>query len=274
LDDTGGTRNGNGNGTALYASHVELAELDRQIERGSLFTQATLQRGFRRIGDAETLLVNLVRALTAKGLVSEEELGVALAADPDNIEDAPAAAPPADPVGDAGRTDHVGPVAVVEDEAAGHEHDAIDPDEPGPTTPGINWPTIALRVDDPDADDTPEVLVDCNARMHVCQAVCCKLKFPLSTEEVDSGKVKWDIGHPYIIRQESSGSCTHNDTSSGGCGIYADRPAVCRRYSCAGDTRIWTDFDQMVLNHEWIAAHLGRRDLHVAAVLPSMEESG
>lgn len=216
---------------------VRLDELDRQVERGSLFTQATLQRGFRRIGDAEDLLVNLVRALTARGLVSEEELGVAMTAEET-----------VDP-----------PAPEVEDDA-------------GPVTHAINWPTIALRVDDACAGAAPEVLVDCEARMPVCHAVCCRLKFPLSAEEVDAGAVKWDIGHPYIIRQESDGFCTHNDTSTGGCGVYADRPAVCRRYSCAGDTRIWKDFDAMVLNQEWIDEHLGRGDLHVAAVLPSMEE--
>lgn len=256
MDGTPSTGNGTGNGAPLYASRVQLAELDRQIERGSLFTQATLQRGFRRIGDAETLLFNLVRALTAKGLVSEDELGVALDAAVDEavvdtvVDNAPdRGAAPAAPPG-------------AQEEGG----------EDGPDTPGIGWPTIALRVDSAEAGETPEVLVDCEARMPVCKAVCCKLKFPLSTEEVDAGAVKWDIGHPYIIRQESTGYCTHNDTSTGGCGIYADRPAICRRYSCAGDTRIWNDFDGMVLNHEWIDSHLGLRDLHVAAVIPSMED--
>ena len=240
MERTGG--NGRGTVTASYASQVQLDELDRQIERGSLFTQATLQRGFRRIGDAETLLLNLVRALTARGLVSEDELGVALPA-PEDADVSPSV------------------------DAEGDEDEEV-----GPTTPGINWPTIALRIDSSDPDETPEVLVDCDARMPVCKAVCCKLKFPLSSDEVDSGTVKWDIGHPYIIRQESTGYCTHNNTATGGCGIYADRPAICRRYSCAGDIRIWKDFDAMVLNQEWIEAHLGRRDLRVAAVIPSMED--
>jgi Fe-S-cluster containining protein len=230
----------NGNGTGAYASRGQLAELDRQVERGSLFTQATLQRGFRRIDEAETLVAALIRALTAKGIVSEDEIGVVLAGE-------------------------------EEPDAAGA--DEVE-EEVLPVQPTINWPTIALRVDNEDAGDTPEVIVDCDARMHVCHAVCCKLKFPLNTEEVESGVVKWDIGHPYIIRQESTGSCTHNDTGTGRCGIYTERPGICRRYSCAGDTRIWKDFDNMVLNDEWISAHLGRRDLHLSSVLPSMEEPG
>ena len=235
MDNGDGSRNGNGAGP--YASRGQLAELDRQIERGSMFTQASLQRGFSRIDETETLLVSLIQALSAKGLVSEEELGVT--------------------------------VAEEEEADAAPQHETR---EVTGAPPAINWPTIALRVDEPEAADTPEVLVDCDARMHVCHAVCCKLKFPLNTPEVESGVVKWDIGHPYIIRQESNGCCTHNDPATGHCGIYADRPCICRGYSCAGDTRIWKDFDGMVLNQEWIDTHLGGRDLHVSAVFPSMDE--
>lgn len=222
-----------------YASRSQLAELDRQLERGSLFTQATLQRGFQRIDDAETLLVSLVRALATKGLITEAEVGVRLSEPP--IREA-------EPDTDA-------------------DHD----DDPRRSQPAINWPSVALRVDEDEPGVKPDVLVDCDARMPVCQAICCHLKFPLTVDEVDAGIVKWDIGHPYIIRHESSGACTHNDTTTGRCGVYENRPAVCRNYSCAGDTRIWKDFDGMVLNQEWIDANLNPRDLHVAAVLPSME---
>lgn len=222
-----------------YASRSQLAELDRQLERGSLFTQATLQRGFRRIDEAETLLVSLVRALAAKGLVSEDEIGVHLA-------DAEPAEPDLEP-------------------------DTAPDDDPRAAQPSINWPSVALRVD-PGEPGRAGAVVDCDARMPVCHAVCCRLKFPLTVDEVDAGHVKWDIGHPYIIRHESSGACTHNDAATGRCGVYEDRPTVCRDYSCAGDTRIWKDFDAMVLNQEWIDANLNPRDLHVAAVLPSMEQ--
>jgi Fe-S-cluster containining protein len=224
-----------------FASLTHLAELDRQVERGSLFTQATLQRGFARIEGAEVLLAAVVRALAAKGVVSPEELGVTF--EEDDVDDA---APPMEvPAG-------------------------TDPDAP----PKIKWPTIAVRVDDPDADDEPDVQVDCAARMHVCQAVCCRLKFPLSAPEVDGGLVKWDIGHPYVIRHESNGMCTHNVASTGGCEVYDHRPGVCRRYSCFGDTRIWKDFDNMVLNQDWIDEHAGAndRDLRVSAALPTMDE--
>lgn len=208
----------------------DLEELDRQVERGSLFTQATLERAFRRIGNAEGLLSRLVEQLLVAGVVTADDLGVAL-------------------------------------------EDPLDEDDEAPDNSStIVWPSVTLRLDGDEAPaDAPAVLVDCAARMPVCQAVCCRLKFPLSPEEVDGGTVKWDIGHPYIIRQGSDGYCSHHDPTAGGCTVYDDRPGVCRRYSCAGDTRIWADFDGMVLNHAWIDANLHAGDLHVARVVPSME---
>ena len=120
----------------------------------------------------------------------------------------------------------------------------------------LSGPGVAVRVDGPHAPERPPVQVDCAARMHVCQAVCCRLDFALSIPEIESGRIKWDLGRPYFVRHEVNGSCAHNDSLSGRCRIYADRPGVCRGYSCAGDSRIWTDFDAMVLNTEWIAQNL------------------
>lgn len=217
-----------------------LAELDRQVQRGSLFAQAVFQRGFSRIEATETLLFRLVEALGERGVVTPDELGL--------VEDVPAP----DPVG-------------VPDEAPAATAG------PGPD-PTIAWPTVALRVDDGEAVEGPAVVaVDCAARMAVCHAVCCRLKFPLSCAEVDAGIARWDIGHPYIIRQDSDGCCTHNDRPTGGCRIYGDRPGICRTYSCAGDARIWSDFDNMVLNQAWIDEHLVANDLHLDAEPPSMQ---
>ena len=115
--------------------------------------------------------------------------------------------------------------------------------------------TVVLRPDDPRAAARAEQVVDCAARMHVCHAVCCKLRVALSGSEVEAGRVRWDLGRPYFIRREADGKCTHNDRSTGGCTVYADRPQPCRQYSCATDGRIWKDFDGMVLNNEWLDAH-------------------
>jgi Fe-S-cluster containining protein len=113
-----------------------------------------------------------------------------------------------------------------------------------------------IRPDTLPAETIAPVQVDCQARLHICHAACCKLAFALSIPEVESGKIKWDLGRPYFIRQENNGCCTHLDAPSGQCHIYQDRPGVCKQYSCANDRRIWTDFEKMELNTEWIEANL------------------
>lgn len=120
----------------------------------------------------------------------------------------------------------------------------------------LSGPGIAVRVEESADTPRPPVEVDCKARMHICHAVCCKLDFALSIAEVETGKIKWDLGRPYFIRHEEDGYCTHIDQDAGGCKIYCDRPAICRWYSCANDERIWKNFESMELNEEWIAAHL------------------
>jgi len=121
---------------------------------------------------------------------------------------------------------------------------------------------VVLRID-PDSPPTAST-VDCAARMQVCQAVCCRLSFPLSASEVESGELKWDLGRPYFVRKDAQGSCVHLDAGCG-CGVYQQRPQVCRGYSCAKDQRIWKDFDQMTLNQEWIDENLRPERLRLVA---------
>ncbi|ACK69224.1 protein of unknown function UPF0153 [Gloeothece citriformis PCC 7424] len=111
-------------------------------------------------------------------------------------------------------------------------------------------PNLALRMDREQDDEF--IPVNCQERLPICQAVCCKLDFALSPQEVESGQIKWDLGRPYFIRQEKEGYCTHNDPETKGCKIYENRPSVCKKYSCAKDERIWKDFEKMELNQEWI----------------------
>jgi len=206
-----------------------IVELERQVERGSMFTQAVFQKSFTRLSLVEAMLGELIDTLMLKGLVVPDELPGATAA-----------------------------AAEAEIRAAEHLSDEAE---------SLGWPNVAVRVDPTEPE--PYEPVDCAARMHVCEAVCCKLKFALTSDEIEAGVVKWDIGHPYIIRQNSTGYCCHNESATNGCTIYADRPSLCRRYSCKDDARIWTDFDNMVLNREWIDQHVGRPD----AIL-LVEESG
>ena len=116
----------------------------------------------------------------------------------------------------------------------------------------------AIGVENP-AGAAPPLVVDCDKRMHICHAVCCKLQFALTIPEIESGKIKWDLGRPYFIRQEEDSYCTHNDSQTGGCRIYDDRPAICRSFSCANDKRIWKNFEKMELNVEWLESNLSMK---------------
>jgi Fe-S-cluster containining protein len=187
-----------------------LERLERQVERGSLFTHTALGEGFLRLGETAVTLHALLDLLLAKGLVSEDEVALAM--------------------GD------VRAEMAARGELAG--------------------PGTAIRPDDPAEEGEALPAVDCAARLPVCGAVCCKLGFALSIPEVEAGAVRWDLGRPYFIRQEEDGWCTHVQRGSCACGVYESRPRVCRRYTCAGDPRVWKDFEGMVLNTEWIEAHL------------------
>ncbi|WP_046757581.1 YkgJ family cysteine cluster protein [Kordia jejudonensis] len=124
---------------------------------------------------------------------------------------------------------------------------------------------IAIRVDGEEQKDD-FVPVNCDERMHICKGVCCKLNFALSVDEIESGTSKWDLGQPYYIRQKSTGYCTHLDEHKQCCSIYNDRPRVCRKYSCADDSRIWTNFEKMELNTEWIENNLQERKIQLQGV--------
>lgn len=115
-------------------------------------------------------------------------------------------------------------------------------------------PGLTLRVDA--EGDQEFVPVNCEERMHICHAVCCKLVFALSAQEIESGKVRWDLGRPYTIRQEKDCYCSHINPESKKCSVYQQRPSPCKRYSCAADKRIWKDFEKMELNQEWIEENI------------------
>jgi Fe-S-cluster containining protein len=116
---------------------------------------------------------------------------------------------------------------------------------------------VAVRVDKPGQSGTPTVPVNCEERIPYCKAVCCRLRFALSVEEIEDGPLKWDLGRPYYNRQGPDGYCQQCHSETKACGVYEQRPTVCRQYSCAGDTRIWNDFEAMEINQEWIDENLG-----------------
>jgi Fe-S-cluster containining protein len=183
-------------------------ELERQLERGAVFTHSALTEQVERTNENEALLNGLIDVLVKRGVVSADELTRAI----ESVRRETA---------ETGRRATLG---------------------------------TALRVDGP---VRPPAAVDCAARLPVCRAVCCRLRFALSAEDIEAGALKWDLARPYYNRRGRDGYCHRCDHTTRACGIYEQRPTVCQAYSCADDARIWTDFAAMELNHEWIEANLG-----------------
>jgi hypothetical protein len=90
------------------------------------------------------------------------------------------------------------------------------------------------------------VVIDCENRIPICKAACCRLSFALSRQDVEEGVLRWDFARPYMIAQGEDGYCAHLDRASHRCGVYQHRPVACRGYDCRKDSRIWADFDNRV----------------------------
>ncbi len=95
-----------------------------------------------------------------------------------------------------------------------------------------------------------EVNIDCENRVHLCKAACCRLPFALSQQDVEEGIVKWDFETPYMIAHKPDGYCVHNENHSCSCMVYKNRPLPCRGYDCRNDKRIWNDFEKRIINPE------------------------
>jgi Fe-S-cluster containining protein len=92
------------------------------------------------------------------------------------------------------------------------------------------------------------VKIDCENRVHLCHAACCRLQFALSRQDVEEGIVKWDFSRPYMIRQSAEGYCIHLERNACRCSVYDNRPVPCRAYDCRNDKRIWADFERKIPN--------------------------
>ena len=90
--------------------------------------------------------------------------------------------------------------------------------------------------------------IDCEHRIHLCKAACCRLQFALSKEDVEEGIVRWELSVPYMSARGSDGYCVHLDRTTCRCSIHAQRPIPCRGYDCREDTRIWIDFEKRIPN--------------------------
>nr|MBS0019197.1 YkgJ family cysteine cluster protein [Gammaproteobacteria bacterium] len=92
------------------------------------------------------------------------------------------------------------------------------------------------------------VEIDCDSRLPLCKAACCRLRFALSRQDVEEGIVQWEFRHPYFIAHRADGYCRHLDAAKLSCSIHANRAVPCRAYDCRNDKRIWSDFDNGCIN--------------------------
>jgi hypothetical protein len=93
-----------------------------------------------------------------------------------------------------------------------------------------------------------EVQIDCENRIPLCRASCCRLHFALSKQDVYEGIIRWELGQPYLIAHDKDGYCTHMERGSCQCTVRQHRPVPCRAYDCRSDKRIWIDFENRVIN--------------------------
>ena len=110
---------------------------------------------------------------------------------------------------------------------------------------------IGVLIQEPEYDKYSfegEAKIDCENRVHLCKAACCRLPFALSKQDIRENIVHWDLGQPYIIAQEKDGYCTHLDRSCQECSIREHRPVPCRAYDCRKDNKIWLDFENKIIN--------------------------
>ena len=110
-------------------------------------------------------------------------------------------------------------------------------------------PKVQLVVTEDKYEPQANTPVDCENRIHLCKARCCKLWFALSVQDLEERIVRWNYAEPYSIAQGSDGYCVHQEgAGSHRCGVYENRPLICRTYSCKDDKRIWLDFEAHVIN--------------------------
>jgi hypothetical protein len=65
-----------------------------------------------------------------------------------------------------------------------------------------------------------EVKIDCENRIHICHAACCRFDLALSKQDIEEGIVKWELGKPYLIARNADGYCRHFDKTTSLCTVW------------------------------------------------------
>jgi Fe-S-cluster containining protein len=97
-----------------------------------------------------------------------------------------------------------------------------------------------------------EAHVDCESRLPVCKAVCCKFPFALSKQDVEEGIIRWEFGRPYLIAHGDDGYCVHLDRETYKCTVREHRTVPCRVFDCKDNEKwtVWQDYESMIINPE------------------------
>lgn len=103
---------------------------------------------------------------------------------------------------------------------------------------------VAPSIDKYSVTEIPQI--DCASIIPICKGRCCRLSFPLSFQDLDERTLRFDYSMPYLIRQGADGFCVHSTPETRACGVYEQRPTICRTYDCRKDTRIWKDFEKRI----------------------------
>jgi Fe-S-cluster containining protein len=121
---------------------------------------------------------------------------------------------------------------------------------------------MGVHLQEPEQDKysvNGKVEIDCENRVYLCQAACCRMWFPLSKQDIEERVVKWDLRFPYIIAQDADHYCKHLERSTCRCSVYQHRPLPCRTFDCRKDKRIWLDFENKVVNPNLEALFQGQQ---------------
>ncbi len=114
---------------------------------------------------------------------------------------------------------------------------------------------LGLMYQDPEYDKytfKQEVQVDCENMLDICKAVCCKLPFALSKQDVEEGIIRWEFGRPYLIAHGDDGYCVHLDRNTYRCTVREHRTVPCRGFDCRANEKwhVWVDYEKRILNPE------------------------
>ena len=127
---------------------------------------------------------------------------------------------------------------------------------------------MGVVLQDPDQDKytfESEARVDCENRVHLCKAACCRMIFPLSRQDVAERILMWDLEAPYLIAQTEDRYCRHLDRANCKCTVREHRPIPCRAYDCKNDARIWSDFANYIINPDLETLFLKRAGADTAS---------